>query len=126
MSDKHWLFSSNPGHDFMRQSLGKLSFADTMRLVLTMGKSTTGTELIRRTCEHFGYTNFINSINGTKYYTKDAFREMGINLYFLRRNDDIRYKQRSDEYVPDLSIIDLMMFCSRDELHNILNSYHFL
>ena len=21
MSDKHWLFSSNPGHDFMRQSL---------------------------------------------------------------------------------------------------------
>ena len=32
MSDKHWLFSSNPGHDFMRQSLGKLSFADTMRL----------------------------------------------------------------------------------------------
>ena len=47
MSDKHWLFSSNPGHDFMRQSLGKLSFADTMRLVLTMGKSTTGTELIR-------------------------------------------------------------------------------
>ena len=47
MSDKHWLFSSNPGHDFMRQSLGKLSFADTMRLILTMGKSTTGTELIR-------------------------------------------------------------------------------
>ncbi len=47
MSDTHWLFSSNPGHDFMRQSLGKLSFADTMRLILTMGKSTTGTELIR-------------------------------------------------------------------------------
>ena len=40
MSDKHWLFSSNPGHDFMRQSLGKLSFADTLRLVLTMGKGT--------------------------------------------------------------------------------------
>ena len=47
MSDKHWLFSSNPGHDFMRQSLGKLSFADTMRLILTMGKGTTDRELIR-------------------------------------------------------------------------------
>ena len=47
MSDKHWLFSSNPGHDFMRQSLGKLSFADTMRLVLTMGKGTSSTEMIR-------------------------------------------------------------------------------
>ena len=47
MSDKHWLFSSNPGHDFMRQSLGKLSFADTMRLILTMGKGTTDRVLIR-------------------------------------------------------------------------------
>ena len=47
MSDKHWLFFSNPGHDFMRQSLGKLSFADTMRLVLIMGKSTSSTEMIR-------------------------------------------------------------------------------
>ncbi|MEE3497382.1 MAG: transposase, partial [Butyrivibrio sp.] len=47
MSDRHWLFSSNPGHDFMRQSLGKLSFADTMRLVLTMGKGTSSTEMIR-------------------------------------------------------------------------------
>ena len=47
MSDKYWLFSTNPGHDFMRQSLGKLSFADTMRLVLTMGKATSDSELIR-------------------------------------------------------------------------------
>ena len=35
------------GHDFMRQSLGKLSFADTMRLVLTMGKGTSSPEMIR-------------------------------------------------------------------------------
>ena len=82
-------------------------------------------ELIRRTCEHFGYTNFINSINGTKYYTKEAFREMGINLHFLRRNDDIRYRQFTEEFVPDLSIIDVMMFCSRDEIHDMLNRYHF-
>ena len=40
MADHHWLFSTNPGHDFMRQSIGKLSFQDTMRLILTMGKET--------------------------------------------------------------------------------------
>ena len=84
-------------------------------------------EIIRRTCEHFGYTDYINpSGAGMNYYDKDTFREMGINLSFLRRNEDIRYRQRSDEFVPDLSIIDLMMFCSRDELYAILNSYHFL
>ena len=84
-------------------------------------------EIIRRTCEHFGFTNYINpSGAGMEYYDKEKFREMGINLQFLRRNEDIRYKQYSDEFVQDLSIIDLMMFCSQDELHEILNRYHFL
>ncbi len=59
-------------------------------------------------------------------YDKEKFHEMGINLQFLRRNEEIRYKQYSDEFVQDLSIIDLMMFCSRDELHEILIRYHFL
>jgi len=84
-------------------------------------------EIIRRTCNHFGITDYINpSGAGMGYYDKDAFREMGISLRFLRRDEDIRYKQFNNEFVPDLSIIDLMMFCSRDELHDMLNRYHFL
>ena len=47
MSDHLWLFTSNPGHDFMRQHLGKLSFRDTMRLILSMGKETLSDELVR-------------------------------------------------------------------------------
>ena len=84
-------------------------------------------EIIRRTCEYFGINDYINpSGAGMDYYDKDAFREMGINLKFLRRNEDICYKQRTDEFVPDLSIIDMMMYCSRDELHDMLNRFHFL
>jgi hypothetical protein len=81
-----------------------------------------------RICHHFGITNYINpSGTGMQLYDKAHWKEAGdINLSFLRRNEDIRYKQRSDEFVPDLSIIDLMMYCSRDELHDILNRYHFL
>ena len=84
-------------------------------------------EVIRRACEHFGITDYINpSGAGMDYYDKDAFREMGINLQFLRRNEDIRYKQFGGEFVPDLSIIDLMMFCSRDEIYDMLDRYHFV
>ena len=46
MADHHWLFSNNPGHDFMRQDLGKLSFSNTIRLILSMGKGTVTDELI--------------------------------------------------------------------------------
>lgn len=46
MSKNHWLFSENPGHDFSRQEHGKLSFFDTMRLIIGMGKGSTSDEIM--------------------------------------------------------------------------------
>ena len=46
MAEHHWLFSKNPGHDFTRQHLGKLSFYDTMRLIISMGKGSTNDEIM--------------------------------------------------------------------------------
>ena len=46
MSEQHWLFTNRPGRDFMRQNLGKLSFYDTMRLILSMGKEKLSDEII--------------------------------------------------------------------------------
>lgn len=46
MAEHHWLFSKNPGHDFTRQHLWKLSFYDTMRLIISMGKGSTNDEIM--------------------------------------------------------------------------------
>lgn len=46
MSDHHWLFTQNPGHDFSRQHLGKLSFYDTLRMIIGMGKGSTSDEIM--------------------------------------------------------------------------------
>lgn len=46
MAEHHWLFSKNPGHDFTRQHLGKLSFYDTMCLIISMGKGSTNDEIM--------------------------------------------------------------------------------
>ena len=46
MSEHHWLFSNNPGHNFMRKHQGKLSFYDTMRLIISTGKGTTNDEIM--------------------------------------------------------------------------------
>ena len=46
MAEHHWFFSKNPGHDFTRQHLGKLSFYDTMRLIISMGKGSTNDEIM--------------------------------------------------------------------------------
>ena len=51
MGSHPWLFSNNPGRDFMRQDLGKLSFYDAIRLIIGMGKGSTNDELICLLCQ---------------------------------------------------------------------------
>ena len=46
MSDHHWLFTQNSGHDFSRRHFGKLSFYDTMRMIIGMGKGSTSDEIM--------------------------------------------------------------------------------
>ena len=46
MENHHWMFSEKPGADFSRQGKGKLSFSDTMRLIISMGKGSTSDEIV--------------------------------------------------------------------------------
>ena len=45
MAQNRWFFVNNPQSDFSRQDTGKLSFEDTLRLIIGMGKSTTNIEI---------------------------------------------------------------------------------
>ena len=73
-------------------------------------------------CRILGGNEYINAIGGTELYDFDEFRENGIELAFLK-TDDIRYPQFGGEFVPNLSIIDVMMFNSVPEIQDMLNQY---
>lgn len=73
-------------------------------------------------CKSLGGDEYINAIGGTELYDFEEFRENGIELAFLK-SDDIRYPQFGGEFVPSLSIIDVMMFNSVPEIQNMLNRY---
>ena len=52
----------------------------------------------------------------------DYFKSKGIDLQFL--NPVIKeYKQFGEAFVPSLSIIDVLMFNSKDEILNMLDNY---
>jgi hypothetical protein len=65
---------------------------------------------------------YINPIGGTELYQKEAFLGKGINLHFLKTSE-IRYSQFSDTFIPWLSILDVMMFNSPDEIKSILEKH---
>lgn len=64
-------------------------------------------------CKSVGATTYINAIGGLELYSRDDFREQGIDLQFLRAQA-LHYQQGSAPFVPWLSILDVMMFNPRE------------
>jgi hypothetical protein len=71
-------------------------------------------------------TTYINSIGGKELYEKEYFKEMGIGLSFLKPNS-IEYLQNdSNEFVPWLSMLDVMMFNTKEQISVMLNDFKLL
>ncbi|MGN0649971.1 MAG: WbqC family protein [Oscillospiraceae bacterium] len=83
-------------------------------------------EKIIHICKIVGATDYLNSINGVPLYHYENFEEQGLHLHFHKINDDISYSQFGNEFVPNLSIIDVMMFNSVEEIQQLLTQYTLL
>ncbi|MBU46862.1 MAG: hypothetical protein CMD28_05455 [Flavobacteriales bacterium] len=70
-------------------------------------------------------TSYINSIGGIELYDKSVFSQNDINLSFLKTYE-ISYKQFNNEFVPNLSIVDILMFSSKDNIKNMLNHFQLI
>lgn len=69
-----------------------------------------------------GSTTYINAIGGQKLYKYDDFNAVGMELKFIKMND-IKYKQFKNYFVPNLSFLDVLMFNSKHEIHDLLKEY---
>ena len=72
-----------------------------------------------------GADEYINAIGGQTLYSRDKFKNNHINLLFLSP-DNIVYRQFKDKFSPNLSIIDVIMFNSRDEVKRMLNEFELI
>lgn len=73
-------------------------------------------------CKKENTNTYINAIGGKDLYSKDEFSRNGIGLFFLKPLI-IEYKQFNNDFVPWLSIIDIMMFNGKDRIKKMLNNY---
>jgi hypothetical protein len=72
-------------------------------------------------CEWAGAQTYINPIGGVDLYSAEAFRSRGIELRFLK-SKSFEYKQFDKPFVPWLSILDVMMFNSKDRMTDYLSN----
>ena len=73
-------------------------------------------------CELLGATDYWNAIGGQELYSFAGFKERGIKLKFLKTGN-VEYVQFGGEFQRSLSIIDVMMFNSKEQVQSILLNY---
>jgi hypothetical protein len=76
-------------------------------------------------CKAREATTYINAIGGMDLYSKTTFELNNIKLKFIK-SQPITYTQFENTFVPWLSIVDVMMFNSKDMIQEYLNSYTLL
>jgi hypothetical protein len=79
-----------------------------------------GEERVLDTCRQENANVYINAPGGRELYDAEHFRRNNVALRFLEPSL-IKYRQCGAEFCPSLSIIDVLMFNSRDEVKAFLS-----
>ena len=85
----------------------------------------TGAERVKNICKLINANEYINPIGGTDLYDKVNFKNNGLKLNFLKTKD-FEYSQFNNDFVSYLSILDIMMFNSKEEINHMLDYYELI
>lgn len=73
-------------------------------------------------CHKFGAGRYINAPGGKSLYAKSDFAEQGVDLKFID-SLPVKYPQGRSEFVPNLSIIDVLMSLSPVDVVSLMEQY---
>lgn len=76
-------------------------------------------------CKKEGTTTYINPIGGMELYDKELFKDNDIDLFFIKSRP-VEYSQFQNDFVPWLSIVDVLMHNSPSATHDFLDSYELI
>lgn len=82
-------------------------------------------EKVLHICNLLGADKYINAIGGADLYSKNDFNKAGIELSFLETKIE-PYKQFKNEFVPYLSLLDVMMFNDVESINIMINKYNLI
>lgn len=81
-----------------------------------------GQDRVLDICKNENALTYVNPVGGMELYSKTIFKAKNIDLFFIKANKSV-YKQFSDEFIPFLSIIDVLMFNNIDEINQQLDDF---
>ena len=116
-------------------SLSRFNAESTRRIARHLGITTStslaseltptglkGEERIVEICGQLGADHYINAIGGRSLYDKGRFARAGIRLSFFQVRV-LEYSQGREQFVPGLSIVDVLMFNPLAGVREMLQDY---
>jgi hypothetical protein len=73
-------------------------------------------------CKNLNASTYVNAIGGQELYSVEDFKNKGLDLKFVK-SPPLNYKQHNSEFVPWLSILDVLMFNKRQDIIDYTNKY---
>ncbi|WP_336514430.1 WbqC family protein [Pollutibacter soli] len=73
-------------------------------------------------CKQLNAEVYINPMGGTDLYSKEDFRKAGLELFFIQ-SKLTQYQQFNKAWTPSLSIIDVLMHNTSEEINGMLLNY---
>ena len=113
--------------DYAKNSITQISEAlqlktEFIRSSSIFEKINFGEDRILDICVKLGATTYINPQGGTELYNKEKFNQKSIALNFLF-SGQVNYNQNhAKDFVPHLSIIDVLMYNNNQQIVDLLNN----
>lgn len=103
---------------------GYLGIRTTLMRSSELGYDRTGRgqDKVLSLCGMLGADTYVNAQGGRALYDRERFASRGIELKFLEMND-VTYPQGPGEFIPSLSIVDVMMWNDPAELQGLLTEF---
>lgn len=114
-------------HHSLKETLQYLSISTKIKVSSTINidHQLKSEEKVLAICKAQNASTYINPSGGIELYSKERFEQNGIRLQFQNSNP-INYIQYKNEFVPWLSILDVLMFNTKDEIKSFLSDYQFI
>lgn len=90
---------------------------------LNKDNSLKGQEKVIEICRLLQGKEYINASTGEHLYSREDFKNSGLCLKFIKDQSTVHYPQSVKDFIPSLSIIDVMMNCSREKITELLDDY---
>jgi antitoxin component YwqK of YwqJK toxin-antitoxin module len=111
----------------IRQICGYLSINTELIVSSSINKNNDlkGKDKVIEICKILGADEYYNTIGGQELYSYSHFDTHGIKLSFFRTGK-VEYQQFNNEFISNLSILDILMFNSIDDIKKMLDIYELL